>query len=201
MYVKIKGAYVKLAFLLPLVIICLSYGCLGRSLAVFYHQNNSFATTILLATSFAGIYVLRFSLGGILATVAGLVLTFIQAGVLPGIVAIAIAALVLWLGLYDVRSQSDTSETNLNTLEWWQTLITVALSISLTMVILQAVSSFVAGLWTGALAGALAVFGVQVQTDDIGTDRPQYWLMLGACSCLAIGIIFGSFTYSTPNLF
>lgn len=199
MYIKINGISVKLAFLFPLLIICLGSGFMGRSLALFYNTNSSVAATLFLIAYIGGIYAMSFGLGGLIAAFVSLALTFVMGNIGASIVAVVTAGLTLWLGLYDTESVG-SSERNkkLTPQEWVTVAATVAIGAALTVAIWQTVSGLLAGVLAGATVGSVAVFGVQLKYADTGVANPSRLLAIGSIASLWFGLIFGFFTYTPP---
>lgn len=196
MYVKVNGVFVKLAFLVPLLIIFLGCGIMGRSLALLYFANNSLTSTFLLIAYIAGIYAVSFGLGGIMATFVSLALAFTQVGFVPGAIAVVTTGLIIWLGFQDLDATDSSRDKNLTPQEWGLVAATVAFGSALTVTMIQSTSGMVAGIFTGAIAGAIAVFGIQLKSSDTGIAKPSRLLLVGSIVSLSIGLVYGYFTYS-----
>jgi len=200
MYIKISGVFVKLSYLLPLLIICLGCSFMGRSLALLYRANSSVTATFLLIAYIGGTYALSFGLGGLIAAFVSLALTFSINGLGTGVAAVVAAGLIMWLGFYDAKSIGAEKDQDLTPKEWAIALATVAIAGALVMAIMQAVSGIVTGILTGLIAGSIAVFGIQLKYTDTGVARPSRLLLVGSISSLFLGVVLGFFTYAPPIL-
>jgi len=195
MYVKINGVFIKLSFWIPVLIIFLGYGFVGRSISMLYQQSNSATTTFLLALCVAGVYILPIGLGGIIATIVSLAVFFAIAGFSSGLVASAAAALVIWLGFQDADSDIVDRDKNLITQQWLIVAATTCLALTLMFTIAQTTTGAIADLIVGATTGSIAVIGLQVKSSEQSLANPSRFVRFGVIASLSIGFIFGLLTY------
>jgi hypothetical protein len=197
MYIKVKGIYVKLLLLIPLIILFLGYSLLGRSLYILYQQDNAASSLIALVVclSLAGVWALPQNLGGIIAALGCLILTFAWAGPMPCAIATVTAAIFAWIGLRDADYGNPDSERNLTWQEWLAVVITILLPLPIARVMLQSLTGYPQSIALGALAGIMAILGPQIKSAELPAKFVFQLLMAIVLLGLFIGWVHGTLTY------
>lgn len=191
MYIKIKGFLIKLSLLISLVIIGLGYGCLGNFIYAYRNYNPTIALS-LLALSVAGIFALRLSLGGAIATFLSIIFLFVKSGTHAGIAALVVAIMTLWLGLQD--SDRQNIDQPIQPLDWLSIAFTIIFTLTIAIAILQIFSGIVAGAVTGAIAASITIIGIQIKASEIPVKISLWLLAIAAGSGLIIGLVYGLLT-------
>jgi hypothetical protein len=181
-------------FWLPVMAIFLGYGFLGRLLRVLTISGINPITTVLLALCIGSVWALTLGYGGLLATALTLGIVFMYGGVGSGFIAIATAAVTMWLG-FAQTDQERSQDQKITILEIGSVVVFLSLAVLITMAIYDALSGMTADVVMGVIAGGYTVIGSQIKAS--GIDRKQafnfFALLVGLG--LAIGWVYGWFTY------
>ncbi len=182
-------------FWLPLLIIFLGYGFLGRYMRILYIDSISLNSSLAVLTlAIASVWAVPLALGGIVATILSLALTFRIAGINTGLIATVVAAIVIWVGFKDTDIEKDT-EKDLAWQDWLATLVTLVWAVVTTLAISKSLSGGIASVFLGANAGAIAAIGLQFKSASL--TQAQNFQFLGTVATLGIliGLAHGIFTY------
>jgi hypothetical protein len=200
MALKIGRLEVGVRLLISLTAIAIAYGYLGSYLCTLMRYNNYLVAGLLLAISVGGIFAIPQSLGGLLAAIASITIVYWQSNLTYSLMT-AIACLALYLlGFRDVRYEPEADQ-KLSVLELSATAITIALTIVITLIILQTQIplNWMGSLMIGAIAGAITLVGKQLSYIDL--SQKTIWRSLGilGASSLAIGYAVSLFLYATTK--
>lgn len=179
--------------------IFVGYSFLGRYWRVVYvnyiNQEPPERFTIMLAMlAIAGIWALPIGLGGIFGSLVAIIYIWATHGIYVGSIATAIAMAVIWLGFQETDKEKDADKA-IAWQEWLALVVTVVSPLAFTVATLNFVSGAMAGVLVGAIAGAITVVGSQIKAAEL--SRVQAWQFFGTLATigLAIGFIYGIFTY------
>jgi hypothetical protein len=200
MALKIGRLEVGVRLLISLTAIAIAYGYLGSYLCTLMRYNNYLVAGLLLTISVGGIFAIPQSLGGLLAAIASITIVYWQSNLTYSLMT-AIACLALYLlGFRDVRYEPEPDQ-KLSVLELSATAITIALTMVITLIILQTQIplNWMGSLMIGAIAGAITLVGKQLSYIDL--SQKTIWRSLGilGASSLAIGYAVSLFLYATTK--
>ncbi len=182
-------------FWLPVTAIFLGYGFMGRLLRImtFAEVNNS-QSLLLLALCVGSVWALSLGTGGLLATVLALGLVFKMGGMGSGLMALATAAVTIWLGFRQTDREQEQN-TNISLTEIAALLVLMTWAVYVTLSIYEVLTGDTLNLVAGAIAGSYSVIGAQIKAS--GISNKQTWQFMGTIAGLglAIGWIYTWFTY------
>jgi hypothetical protein len=198
MHIKIRELYLNLWLLLPQIVLFSGYVFLGRSLYNFHRQDATPNPLLLIVVGLcvAGVWALPQNVGGIIASLGCLILTFFWAGPAPCAIATLVAAIFIWIGLQNTDSGNADVEKNLTWQEWLAVVITLLLPLPIAIAMLQSFADYMQSLALGGLAGAITILGPQIRSSDLPTKFVFLLLSIITLLGLIIGWLYGSLTYS-----
>jgi hypothetical protein len=135
-------------------------------------------------------------LGGLLAAIAAIIAVYWQSSNITYSLITAIACLALYLlGFQDLRYHPDP-DNKLSILEIVATVITIAFTVAIALIISQTPSNWLTNITIGAIAGAITLVGKQLS--DIDLSEKSIWRLLGIVngSSLAIGYLIRAILYA-----
>jgi len=185
-------------FWLPISGIFLGYGFLGYSVRVLTLYGFSPLVWGFLALAIASVWSLAIGYGGLLATMLALGMVVKFDGVNAGFIAIAVAAGTMWLGFSQTDAETDIQQSpnqKLTLQEIASVLVLLAFATFVNLGTYQVLSGVNAAIVTGAVAGSYAVIGSQVKASGITTREALQLFGTLAFLGLAIGWVYGWFTY------
>jgi len=182
-------------FWLPVVAIFSGYGFLGRFLRVIALDGaNSLILFLLWTLGLGGVWALSREIGGLLATVLALGLVFKLGGVGSGFIALVAASCTMWLGFLQTDRERSPNQ-NLTLSEIGAVIVILSLAVFITLATYQILSGDVAAVISGAIAGSYTVIGAQIKASGITTKQALQFVALVAFLGMAIGWVYGWFTY------
>ena len=202
MALKIGKLEIGYRLLVSLTGLAIAYAYLGSTLCTLLRYNNYPIAGLLFMLAIAAIFAIPQSLGGLLAAIASVFTVYWQSqSNLTYTLITAIACLAIYLlGFQDVRYDS-ASDKKLSIFEIVATVITIAFTVTISLIILQtqAPLNWIISAAIGAIAGAITLIGKQLTY----TDLPQktIWKLFGifTLSGLAIGFISRAIIYATTK--
>jgi hypothetical protein len=182
-------------FWLPVAIIFLGYGFLGRLWQIMLANGTSRLTLFMFLCLFIGsVWSLSMGLGGILATGLAIAIVFYRDGISSGLLAIGIAAIVIWLGFQETDPERNADQ-KLVWLDLVAVITIVALAFCSTIAIYSSVYDLATTIIIGSLAGAYTVIGAQIKSSGINKIEALQFFGGLALIGLIIGWLHGVFTY------
>ncbi len=179
--------------------ICLGYSFLGRYWRVVYvnyinQDSPTRFTLMLIIMAIAGIWSLPIGFGGIIGAVVAIVYTFATEGTNTGLIALVVAAATIWLGFQETDTEKD-ADRRITWQEWLALVVTAIAPLGLAAAVFRFTSDIMSGAIVGIIAGAVTVIGAQIKSSAL--TRKQAWQLFTALAIasLAIGFIYGIFTY------
>jgi hypothetical protein len=180
-------------FWLPVMAIFLGYGFLGRLLRVIASGVNPLSI-MLLALCIGSVWALTLGYGGLLATALALGIVFMYGGVGSGFIAIAAAVVMIWLG-FAQTDRERSQDQKITIFEIGAVVVILSWAVLNTMAIYDALSGVTADVVTGVIAGSYTVIGTQIKASGIDRKQAFNFFALLAGLGLAIGWVYGWFTY------
>jgi hypothetical protein len=179
--------------------ICLGYSFLGRyGRIVYVNYSNGDPPTrfslLLILMAIAGIWALPIGFGGIIGGVVAIVYTFTAEGTNTGLVALGVAALTIWLGFQETDTEKDVDR-RIIWQEWLALVVTAIAPLGLAEAVFRFTSEIMSGAIVGIISGAVAVIGVQIKSSALTLKQAWQLFVMLAMASLAIGFIYGIFTY------
>jgi len=202
MALKIGKLEIGYRLLVSLTGLAIAYGYLGSSLCTLLRYNNYPIAGLLFMLAIAAIFAIPQSLGGLLAAIASVFTVYWQSSNITYSLITAIACLGLYLlGFQDVRYNS-APDKKLSIFEIVATVITIAFTITISIIILQTQVplDWITSAAIGAIAASITLIGKQL----IYVDLPQkaIWRLFGILSMtsLAIGFTIRVILYATTKV-
>jgi hypothetical protein len=187
MALKIGKLEIGLRLLISLAAIAIAYGYLGSSIYTLFRSYNYLATGLLSLLAAASVFAIPQSLGGLLAAIASLLILYWQSNLTSTLIA-AITCLTLYiLGFQDVRYDPEP-EKKLSIIEIVATVITLAFTATVTLIILQNPINWLTSILIGAIAGAITLVGKQLSYIDL--SQKTIWRSLGILNGISLAIGF-----------
>jgi hypothetical protein len=181
-------------FWLPVMSLLLGYGFFGRFLrAIALDGANSTILFLLWALGLGGVWALSMD-GGLLATVLALGLVFKLGGIGSGFIAVAAATCTIWLGFLQTDRERSQAQ-NLTLSEIGAVIVILSLVVFMTLATYQALTGEVAAVISGAIAGSYTVIGAQIKASGLTNRQALQFFASIATLGLAIGWVYGWFTY------
>ena len=196
MALKIGRLEIGYRLLISLTAIAIAYGWLGASLCTLLRYGNYPIAGLLLTLAITAIFAIPQSLGGLLAAIAAIITVYWQSSNITYSLITAIACLALYLlGFQDLRYYP-APDKKLSILEIVATVITIAFTVAIALIISQTPSSWLTSAAIGAIAGAITLVGKQLSYIDL--SQKSIWRLLGIVngSSLAIGYAIVAIFYS-----
>lgn len=181
-------------FWLPVMAIFVGYGFLGRLLSVLATYGVNPINIMLLALCIGSVWALTLGYGGLLATALALGLVFMHGGISSGFMAIAAAVVTMYLG-FTQTDQERSQDQKITIFEIGAVIVILSLAILITLAIYDALSGITADVVTGVIAGSYAVIGSQIKASGIDHKQALQFFTGLAGLGLAIGWVYGWFTY------
>ena len=192
MALKIGKLEIGLRLLISLAAIAIAYGYLGSSICTLLRSGDYLTSGLLLLLGATSIFAIPQSLGGLLAAIASLLILYWQSNLNFTLIA-AIACLALYLlGFQDVRYQAEP-EKKLSIIEIVATVITLAFTVTVTLIILQTTATWLTSLTIGAIAGAITLVGKQLAYIDLSQKMILRLLAILSVVSMAIGFVIRVF--------
>ena len=201
MALKIGKLEIGYRLLVSLTGLAIAYGYLGSSLCTLLRYNNYPIAGLLFMLAIAAIFAIPQSLGGLLAAIASVFTVYWQSSNITYSLITAIACLGLYLlGFQDVRYNS-APDKKLSIFEIVATVITIAFTVTISIIILQTQVplNWITSAAIGAIAGAITLVGKQLSYIDL--SQKSIWRLFGIVnvSSLAIGFAIGVIIYATTK--
>ncbi len=196
MALKIGRIEIGYRLLISLIAIAIAYGWLGASLCTLWRFGNYPIAGLLLTLAITAIFAIPQSLGGLLAAIAAIIAVYWQSSNITYSLITAIACLAIYLlGFQDLRYHPDPDE-KLSILEIVATVITIAFTVAIALIISQTPSNWLTSITIGAIAGAITLVGKQLS--DIDLSEKSIWRLLGIVngSSLALGYLIRAILYA-----
>ncbi len=173
--------------------IFLGYGFLGRLLRVIASGVNPLSI-MLLALCLGSVWALTLGYGGLLATALALGIVFMYGGVGSGFIAIAAAVVMMWLG-FAQTDRERSQDQKITIFEIGVVVVILSWAVVITMAIYDALSGVTADMVAGVIAGSYTVIRSQIKASGIDRKQAFNFFALLAGLSLAIGWVYGWFTY------
>jgi hypothetical protein len=185
-------------FWMPMVTLCIGYGFLGHYLHVIYvnyvgGEPPARTTVLIAALALAGIWALPLGIGGIFAALAVIIQAFVVGGV-NGLIAIAVALLVIWIGFQDTDTEKD-AQRRIVWQEWLVLIVTIGSPLALADATFKVLSSYLAMVVVGAIAGGLTTIGAQFKASGLSRLQVRQLFTVMCAIAIAIGFVYSIFTY------
>ena len=181
-------------FWVPVVAIFLGYGFIGRLLRVLMTSGINPLNIIILALGIGSVWALTLGYGGLLATGLAISLVFIYGGVGSGFIVLSAAVVTMWVG-FAQTDQERSQDQKINLLEIGSVFVILSLAGVTTGAVYDAISGVPADIVMGVIAGSYTVIGSQIKASGIDRKQIIQLFMILAGLGLAIGWIYGWFTY------
>ena len=203
MALKIGKLEIGYRLLVSLTGLAIAYGYLGSTLCTLLRYNNYPIAGLLFMLAIAAIFAIPQSLGGLLAAIASIFTVYWQSqSNLTYTFITAIACLGLYLlSFQDVRYES-APDKKLSIFEIVATVITIAFTVTISIIILQTQVplNWITSAAIGAIAASITLIGKQLIYVDLA--QKAIWQLFGilSMSSLAIGFAIRAFLYATTKV-
>jgi hypothetical protein len=181
-------------FWIPVMAIFLGYCFLGRLFRVVTNYEINLLSLVLLALNIGSVWAFTLGYGGLLATALALGLVFMHGGVNSGFIAIATAAVTIWIGFFQT-DQERSQDQKFTILELGAVVVILSWAGLSTLATYDLLSGVTADIFVGVIAGSYTVIGSQIKASGIDNKHALRFFSILAGLGLAIGWLYGLFTY------
>lgn len=196
MALKIGKLEIGYRLLISLTVIAIAYGWIGTLLCTLLRVNDYLNAGLLFTLAVMAIFAIPQSLGGLLAAIAAVIIVYWQSSNINySLITVGVCLGIYLLNFQDLRYDPQP-EKPLSIVEIVATVVTIAFTVVITLLILQTTASWLTSAAIGVIAGAITVIGKQF----IYIDLPQQttWRLFGGVtiSSLAIGFVIRVIIYA-----
>ena len=196
MALKIGKLEIGYRLLISLTVIAIAYGWIGTQLCTLLRVNDYLNAGFLFTLTVIAIFAIPQSLGGLLAAIASVIVVYWQSSAITyGLITAGVCLGIYLLNFQDLRYDPQP-EKPLSIVEIVATLVTIAFTVVITLLILQTPVTWLTSAAIGVIAGAITVIGKQFNYIDL--PQQTIWRLFGGVtiSSLAIGFVIRVIIYS-----
>ena len=198
MALKIGKLEIGLRLLISLGAIAIAYGYLGSSICTLLRSGDYLTSGLLFLLGVTSIFAIPQSLGGLLAAITSVLIVYWQVSLNSSLITAGVCLGLYLLSFQDLRYDPEPDK-KLSITEIIATLITLAFTVTTTLIILKYPVHWSASITIGAIAGAITLIGKQLSYIDL-TEK-VIWRSLGIVSGtgLVTGFVIRAILYATSK--